>query len=247
VKNRFQSLPFKCNLQRYAAVKEKEDKMVAHDVLKLEVKRLRDVLNSRADQVFSLENRKFQLQLSMEERKHEVEVHRELLTAQLKMVQEDIHRATLEMKERSLKVGKLSNKYDILVKKVKKDDDAPDGGEHSQAYYVIKAAQEREDLQRNGDVLDTKIRKAEKEVRALESTLGKLNEKNNVYRTSLRRADDGDMLKERGTLREKLDHAYDKMKFKRGEERALQQDLERHDARLGTLAVGLCTLNQVDP
>jgi hypothetical protein len=38
--------------------------------------------------VFSLENRKFQLQLSMEERKHEVEVHRELLQAQLKMVQE---------------------------------------------------------------------------------------------------------------------------------------------------------------
>jgi len=31
--------------------------------------------------VFSLENRKFQLQLSMEERKHEVEVHRELLQA----------------------------------------------------------------------------------------------------------------------------------------------------------------------
>lgn len=218
------------------AVKEKEDKMVAHDVLKLEVKRLRDVLNSRADQVFSLENRKFQLQLSMEERKHEVEVHRELLTAQLKMVQEDIHRATLEMKERSLKVGKLSNKYDILVARVKKDDDAPDGGEHSQAYYVIKAAQEREDLQRSGDVLDAKIRKAEKEVRALESTLGKLNEKNNVFRTSLRRADDGDMLRERGTLREKLDHAYDKMKFKRGEERALQQDLERHDARLASLA-----------
>lgn len=219
-----------------AAVKEKEDKMVAHDVLKLEVKRLRDLLNSRADQVFSLENRKFQLQLSMEERKHEVELHRELLTAQLKMVQEDIHRATLEMKERSLKVGKLSNKYEILVGRVKKDDDAPEGGEHSQAYYVIKAAQEREDLQRGGDVLDGKIRKAEKEVRALESTLGKLNEKNHVYRTSLRRADDGDALQERGTLREKLDHSYDKMKFKRGEERALQQDLERHDARLASLA-----------
>ena len=63
------------------AVKEKEDRMVAHDVLKLEVKRLRDRLNARADEVFSLENRKMQLQLSMEERKHEVEVHRELLAA----------------------------------------------------------------------------------------------------------------------------------------------------------------------
>ena len=122
------------------AVKEKEDRMVAHDVLKLEVKRLRDQLNARADEVFSLENRKMQLQLSMEERKHEVEVHRELLAAQLKIVQEDIHRATLEMRERAMKVGRLQNKFDILVNKVKREE----GEEHSQAYYVIKAAQERE-------------------------------------------------------------------------------------------------------
>ena len=34
-------------------------------------------------------------------------------------------------------------------------------GEHTQAFYVIKAAQEREELQRQGDELDQKIQKAE--------------------------------------------------------------------------------------
>ena len=44
-----------------------------------------------------------------------------------------------------------------------------------QAYYVIKAAQEREELQREGDALDARIQTAEKEVRGLEATLAKLN------------------------------------------------------------------------
>ena len=43
-----------------------------------------------------------------------------------------------------------------------------DGEEHSQAYYVIKAAQEREELQRQGDDLDSKIRKAEREIRYIQ-------------------------------------------------------------------------------
>jgi chromosome segregation ATPase len=65
-------------------IKEKEEGMVSHDVLKLEVKRLREQLNAKADEVFGLQNRKFQLQMSMEERQQEIKVHTEVLRAQLK-------------------------------------------------------------------------------------------------------------------------------------------------------------------
>ena len=58
------------NIRSFA--KKKEEITVQHDVMKLEVRRLRDVLNSRADEVFGLENRKAQLQLSMEEREREI-------------------------------------------------------------------------------------------------------------------------------------------------------------------------------
>lgn len=59
-----------------ASVETKENKMVEHDVLKLQMKRLKDVLALRADQVFTLENKQAQLKLSMEERRHDIKVHR---------------------------------------------------------------------------------------------------------------------------------------------------------------------------
>ena len=73
-----------------------------------------------------------------------------------------VHFSSAELHERISKIDKLRKRYEILSVAMK----PPEGEEeHSQAYYVIKAAQEREELQREGDTLDTKIRKAEKEIR----------------------------------------------------------------------------------
>ena len=215
-----------------ATEKEKEDTLVSHDVLRLEAKRLRDLLSLRADEVYGLENRKFELQMSMEERRHEIEAHREVLRAELKSAQEGVHKATLEVKERATRVERLQSRYEVLVGRMRPSGDQGDGEEHTQAYHLIKAAQERETLQREGDALDAGIRKAEKEIKALEATLSKLNGKNSSFRGSFRRAESSDQLREQDALREKLDRAYDRMKFKRAEERALMQDVEQYQARL---------------
>lgn len=68
-----------------------------------------------------------------------------------------------ELHERISKIDKLRKRYEILSVSMAPPEE--DGEEHSQAYYVIKAAQEREELQREGDELDSKIRKAEREIR----------------------------------------------------------------------------------
>ncbi len=57
-------------------IRRKEELLVSENFVRLDVKRLRDLLYYRADEVFELENRKFQLKLSMEERKQEIMVHK---------------------------------------------------------------------------------------------------------------------------------------------------------------------------
>lgn len=55
------------------------------------------------------------------------------------------------------------------------------GADRTQAYYVIRAAQEKEELQQIGDALDLEIVKSEKEIRGLMNTLQVLNAQNEKY------------------------------------------------------------------
>merc|ERR1719428_2068258 len=165
--------------------KEKEEILVHHDVMKLEVNRLRNKLTARTEQVFALENRKQQLQLSMQEREKEVEVHLDVLRAQHRVAQDERHSTAVELAERKRKIYSLKMKYEATVAKTKKTDDP----EHSQAYYVLQAAQAKEELQRKGDELDAKIRKAEREIRALENTLAHLLTRNQKYKDNFMKAD----------------------------------------------------------
>ncbi len=203
-------------------MKKRDEMMVAHDVLQLDITKLRDTLNQKADEVFGLENRKTQLQLSMQEREHEVGVHRDVLLASLKVVDEERHRAHLQLADRSMKRDKIRKRYELLMARFapSQDPDANAGG--SEAYYLIRAAQEKQELERQGDELDAQIRKAEKEVRALENTLAMLNNRNSKYRQSFHKVEKGDAdaaLKEQ--LQDQVRAVTDRLKFKKAEIREL--------------------------
>ena len=213
-------------------IKSKEEAMVGSDVLKLEVKRLREQLSAKADEVFGLQNRKFQLQMSMEERQQEIKVHTEVLRSQLKAATEERSTAARELSERLIKVDRLNNKYDLICGRMGGGEDDAGDGEHTQAFYVIKAAQEREELQRQGDELDQQIQKAEREIRALEKTLTHLFAKNAGYKKTFAPVDQSTPAFEQKTLLEEQHRAaLSKYRSQRLEQSELEEELQRLQGR----------------
>ncbi len=106
----------------------------------------------------------------------------------------------------------------------------PDGvseQESSQAYYVIKAAQEKEELQREGDDLDAKIKKAERELRALENTLEVVNSNNETYKQSYSKAgDQSESMMQKEELDQQLRSLSDTYKHKRKQMKQLLEDVQ---------------------
>ncbi|KAJ1528208.1 Coiled-coil domain-containing protein 39, partial [Nowakowskiella sp. JEL0078] len=221
--------------QLTAKTKEKEELMVEANILRLELKKLRGFLNTRADEhdkyyakVFSLESRQIQLQLALEERTKEIEINKEMLRFQIKGAEDERHSANAELRDRIGKVEKLKRRYEILTTQfAPPDDDTED--DHSQAFYVIRAAQQREELQREGDELDKKIRKAEKEIKALENTLNMMNDRNEEYRMQY-----VDVL-DKNVLLTQYQMMMEQYKSKREQIQNLQQDLLHGERSLAAL------------
>ena len=163
-------------------VKDKENLLVEESILRLELRKLRGFLNARADDVVSLESRQLQLELALQERNKEIEIHKDILRVHLKSAEDERHSASAELRDRVTKVEKLKTKYEILMTQFTPEDDEE---EHTQAYYVIKASQKREQLQNEGDLLDSNIQRAAKEINGLEATLNNMNDRNEGFKINL--------------------------------------------------------------
>lgn len=172
----------------------REDILVEHDSLKLQVTKLRELLNLRADEVCGLENRKTQLEITQQEREHELSVYRETLRAELRMMTDERSKLNKELAERQAQVDRLKNRFEILMTRMRAGDlgDEDEGsGETTQAKFIIRAAQEREELQKTGDQLDQRIQKLLKEEKAMRKSLNLLRAKNIGFSQSFKKADTG--------------------------------------------------------
>ncbi|XP_027004318.2 coiled-coil domain-containing protein 39 [Tachysurus fulvidraco] len=212
---------------------KKKDSIVENNILQLEVKHLRNLLYDKADGVFSLEKRKLHLQTAMKERQEEIGVHWEIHSKQLKITEQDMQEVRTQLYARLSKVDKMKKKYEIVTIFMA----APEGEEDkSQAYYIIKAAQKKEELLYKVDDLDGKIRKAEKENKALENTVHLFNNHDSTHRKSFNRVTESSPeYQEKLKLEEQKRASDEKVKFMRRQIRELQENIEATSSSLTSL------------
>ncbi|NWX49389.1 CCD39 protein, partial [Steatornis caripensis] len=209
-------------LKKIKAVKQ--EMMVEDNLLKLELNRLQDTLYNKTEKVLTLEKQKLKLKEAIAERTEEIKIHKAMLASQIRLVDQERQRISAEFQDRLNKIDKLRCRYEILTVVMM----PPEGEEEkTHTYYVIKAAQEKEALQHEGDDLDAKICKAEKEIVALENTLLVLNNCNSNYRNSFKEiTETSDEYDEKLRLEEEKRAADEKYRYKRRQIKELQENLQ---------------------
>lgn len=165
-----------------------------------------------------------QLKSAMTERMEEIRIHKDLLQRQLRMAEDDKSEATRELNERIERIDQLKKRYEIIIMSMEGNED---GQLKTHAYYVVKHAQEREQLQQRGDELDQAIKKQEREVRALDNTLRMMDGRNNKMKDSQKKMDESSAeVQQKNKLQAQYQTALDRCKHKRRELNELQQELE---------------------
>ncbi|NWV35501.1 CCD39 protein, partial [Grantiella picta] len=202
----------------------KQEMMVEDNLMKLELKRLQNTLCNKAEKVLTLEKQQLELKKAIAERTEEIRIQKAMLDSQIRLLDQERHRMSAEFQDRLWKIDKLKCRYEIFTLSMM----PPEGEEQkSQAYYVIKAAQEKEALQQEGDDLDAKICKAEKEIIAMENSLCVLKNWNRSYKNSLKPVPEtSEEFQEKLKLEKQRRDADEKYRRKQRQIKELQEDIQ---------------------
>ena len=155
--------------------KKAQELLLRRDSARLELQKLARRVLASHDSFISAENKRQQHETAASQRERETACHLVALQAEARAAETERHRVAVELQARKARVRNLQNRYETLVQSKR---GRVEIAEHSQAYFVIKAAQEKEELERRQKELEAQVAKAAAEKAALRQTLEHLRLRN---------------------------------------------------------------------
>ncbi|KAG8329621.1 Coiled-coil domain-containing protein 39 [Homalodisca vitripennis] len=207
---------------------------VTLNLLQLRVDQRQKTLAKHDSQVYDLEKEKQELDNAFRDRKVEIGHQMDLMAAKKRSLEEEKSELKKALEHLHIRIGQLQKKHDIVMDTLGKEE----GGENfSVAHFKIKMAQERHELQQIGDELDSKIKKAENEIPAMENTLRVISAANDCYKRNLDSIDSNSPeMQEKKRLEEQLEHAKINLKERQIELKDITAQIHELEFSLSELA-----------
>lgn len=131
-------------------LKTKCDMVAQVKVLKTEEKNMMELLLNKTEENFSFERTKLELEKAIKVREDEIREFMNLMKKQVKLSEQERQKFAMEMNQKLDMLNKMKTQFEVKFFLVAEED-------KSQAYYIIKAAQEKEELIRKINLLEAQI------------------------------------------------------------------------------------------
>ncbi|EDW95694.1 uncharacterized protein Dyak_GE25332 [Drosophila yakuba] len=155
---------------------------------------------------YDLEQHRLAFRRAIKDRNVELRSQEDVLLLKKKHLNEELSTLRADLGERKKQIEAMKARFELTAQLLGKNED---GSIMTSTQLKVVSAQERQMLADEGDALNKKVLKAEKEVVALENTLRQFDKSNDNYRKTFRSVDENSKDRERAELELKeLEAAY---------------------------------------
>lgn len=163
-------------------LKATEDKIetlsVDENLLLLKLQQLKNQMEQHANQVYSLEKTRIEMESSIQARKAEIDSNKAILLTRKRTLQEIRSNLKRSLDHLTVRIDQLKNRYEVIVYNI-------EGQVFSCVSFTIQNIQDKHVLLEQGNQLESDIIKAEKEIIALENTVQVVTSSNISYKSAV--------------------------------------------------------------
>lgn len=165
--------------QQKVLLHQNQEKLVEQNLLKIKITQLEKLMAKQADKAFSLEKHKMELEAAMNDRLIDIKAQMNILQMRRKCLMEERNQMKADIVERLVKIEQLKKRYACAMDLLGRNED---GTTVTAVQIKIQMAQEKFMLLNEGNQLNDRIAKAEREVKYMENALRLMNFSNDEYR-----------------------------------------------------------------